>query len=709
MLPLHSGKCIREMPSIHDDVTRRIIFPVIFGGTMTGPVIPDVTGETALGAALAYADAGLWLLPVASGKHPGSVVGSDWPDNSTRDPELIDAYWDRTRPHGIAVHLGRSRLVAVDLDIDVIPDELAWLRKGLFQSSRNGRGERGHYVFATTEVFRNVKVSLIDGTEVGDVKTGNAVILMQPSPHPKADDGGGYLWTQTGEVPELPDEGHTALAALSTRAGGDDAEPINDEALSAWCERHTAEREPHRRKALRDSYSKRVERGDKRHDTMMGILGWAAREIAPGLVSAEVFHDLHDDWLASYRDRGHRPESGDFASMVRAAVRPVVPADDDPAMMADLLARGHRDFGTDHREARPESAALDGWFDRLSVAGDDDGTLSAGRNRDRRNARVDLRRLRTEPVRPVQWLLPGVLAHDSYVSLSAAPGTGKSVLARGIAVDASLGRSHTDNDETFDPAHVIYLDAENGQDWWRDGLDAMNAPLDLPNLSVVCYPDLGGLDTPRGARELLALIDELATELGGCDLIVFDTVSRFIAGGENDADTWSQFYRNAIQPLRERKSTVLRLDHLGKNADLGPRGSSHKLSDVDADFRLTVPTPGSDDLTLTLGKRRRPHFAQTLRLRRSDSPLRHQQRNSVASMTVQKPDGLIAPIDPQVAALVADLNRLGIDAKLGRTAAQAAYTSAGGTLPAGSDRWAAVVKVRKSNAQAQPGNGGQPA
>lgn len=313
----------------------------------------------------------------------------------------------------------------------------------------------------------------------------------------------------------------------------------------------------------------------------------------------------------------------------------------------------------------------------------------------RRNTPLDLRQLRTMPPQPISWLLPDVLARDSYVSLSAAPGTGKSVLTRAIAVEASLGRSAFDPAHTMEPAKVIYLDAENGQDWWRAGLDSMAAPLDLPNLSVVCYPDVGGLDTAKGAREFRSLITDLADGLGGVDLVVFDTVSRFIDGGENDADTWSQFYRLAIQPLRDQQVAVLRLDHLGKDADKGPRGSSHKLSDVDADFRMTAARVGSDDLTLTLGKRRRQHFAQVLTVRRKDEPLRHEINAGAASFVVRTADGTVTTLDPDTKALVADLDQLGVNVRLGRERAQAAYTQAGGTLSARASVWAAALRFRK--------------
>lgn len=319
--------------------------------------------------------------------------------------------------------------------------------------------------------------------------------------------------------------------------------------------------------------------------------------------------------------------------------------------------------------------------------------------RARRNAPLDLRELRTTPPEPISWLLPDVLPRDSYVSLSAAPGTGKSLLTRAIAVDASLGRSAFDPAHELDPARVIYLDAENGQDWWRDGLNSMAAPLDLPNLKVVCYPDVGGLDTAKGAAEFHRLIADLADELDSVDLVVLDTVSRFIDGGENDADTWSQFYRLAIVPLRDQKVSVLRLDHLGKDADKGPRGSSHKLSDVDADFRMTAARAGSDDLTLTLGKRRRQHFAQTLTLTRKDGPLRHEIQTAAGSFVVRTADGTVTMLDPDANALVAELDRHSVNVGFGRDKAQTAYKQAGGALTARNDIWAAALKFRKERAK----------
>lgn len=180
------------------------------------PHIPDVNDLPLFQAALAYANAGLYVLPVKIGKHPGSVVGDGWPEQSTRDPDVIESYWDRPEQRGIALHTGKSNLIAFDLDVDALPDELGWLRGGLFQHTRRHGGARGHYVFASPEIFVSGGLVLSNGTSVGEIRSGNTVIIAEPSPHAKADDGGQYRWAAYGDLPSLPEIAHQYLTPYGT-------------------------------------------------------------------------------------------------------------------------------------------------------------------------------------------------------------------------------------------------------------------------------------------------------------------------------------------------------------------------------------------------------------------------------------------------------------------------------------------------------------
>jgi hypothetical protein len=198
------------------------------------PTIPDVGGLAVADAATLYAHAGFFVLPVKTGKHPGSAkaVGKGWPQKSTNDVDVVEYFWDLNPGAGIALHTGKSGLVAFDLDIDVLPDELAWLKSGLFQRTRR-HGERGHYVFTSSENFVSGNLELADGTIVGEVRSGNTVIMAEPSPHAKADDGGSYRWTAYGDVPPLPDMARGYVRLLGTaKAGWSDNFEASDELVA---------------------------------------------------------------------------------------------------------------------------------------------------------------------------------------------------------------------------------------------------------------------------------------------------------------------------------------------------------------------------------------------------------------------------------------------------------------------------------------------
>lgn len=310
--------------------------------------LPDIRGLGLTEAAVLLADNGIYLLLVVTGKHPGSYVGKGWPAKSTCNPDTV-AEWCSANPDaGIAIHTGRSGLVAVDLDVDVIPSELAWLEAGLFQSTRGGLGSRGHYVFASSEIFTSGKIKLADGTTVGEVRSGNTVILTQPSPHPKKYKGGEYRWITTGVVPELPEEAYkylTSKAGVLQEDAVEEASVRTKADLAAYYDSHTAQPEPWRRKSFRAKYAEYRTLGERRHDAMMKVLFWAARQVEDGLVSADIFDDLHGDWSASFGPGERTPPPNEFGRMVVEAIACAAKEDRD-----DLRRRHRREFGTDHRD-----------------------------------------------------------------------------------------------------------------------------------------------------------------------------------------------------------------------------------------------------------------------------------------------------------------------------------------------------------------------
>lgn len=170
-------------------------------------IIPEISPKaTSLDAALQYAEAGLYVLPVLRGtKNPGSIVKAGWQTKSSRDVEQI-CTWFAGESHGIALHLGASRLLAIDVDY---PESLSPTMHSLletsscpYQSTRHSDPHRGHYVFQLPPGVSGSSSPGALGSEWGDVRGGNAVIIASPSKHVLPD--GQYRWIRTGEVPPLP-------------------------------------------------------------------------------------------------------------------------------------------------------------------------------------------------------------------------------------------------------------------------------------------------------------------------------------------------------------------------------------------------------------------------------------------------------------------------------------------------------------------------
>ena len=156
-----------------------------------------------LTAALAYAEAGWYVVPVRRGtKNPGSICGQDWQTQSSRDPKQIAAWFAGT-DHGIALHVGRSGAVAFDGDHPELLGGTALLQAIVElqppqQRTRPAEG-RCHWLFLqpADRVVGNGGAG-----PWGEVRGMNGVIVVAPSVHPEP--GGLYEWLRVGEVPPIP-------------------------------------------------------------------------------------------------------------------------------------------------------------------------------------------------------------------------------------------------------------------------------------------------------------------------------------------------------------------------------------------------------------------------------------------------------------------------------------------------------------------------
>lgn len=268
---------------------------------MNGPLhVPELGVDVdALTAALAYAKAGWPLVPVKRGtKHPGSVVGAKWQAQSTRDPQQLVAWFAGT-DHGIALHVGRAGAVVFDVDVpDQLPDALGVAFATAappMQTTRAGDTRRGHYLFAQPagRIVGNGTGAL--GKGWGEVRGRNGVIVVAPSVHAKAGEGGQYAWQQAGRVPALPVD----LAAMLPDAAGVVVDAVTDTEVGAFMDAHTGSDRPTLLRAVLGKLESQLTAGS-RHDAALGATCWAAREACAGLYPArEAFGGIRSRFVAA--------------------------------------------------------------------------------------------------------------------------------------------------------------------------------------------------------------------------------------------------------------------------------------------------------------------------------------------------------------------------------------------------------------------------
>ncbi|MFI5525020.1 AAA family ATPase [Streptomyces platensis] len=246
------------------------------------------------------------------------------------------------------------------------------------------------------------------------------------------------------------------------------------------------------------------------------------------------------------------------------------------------------------------------------------------------------------------------------------------------------------------PIRVLYLDAENGQEQVQERFLSFGGGLGrMGELRYASFPPVRPLDTAGGGADLLAMV-----KATGAELVVIDTVSRFISGAENDADTWLGLYRHTLLPLKRDRIGSVRLDHFGKDKERGGRGSSAKTQDVDHVWELTYE--GSGELTLKRTHTRTGIGPDVFHL------ARHAERDGDnwapggTRHVIRALQHVEQNIPGSEENIIMRLDAAGVPLDAGNRIVKAALADL--QIPAGSNKIASIVKARQNRAKADTGN-----
>ncbi len=280
---------------------------------MASLAVPDLSpDDDCLTAALAYARSGWFILPIKPDRTP--ALGKDWPTKTSNDPEQIVAWYAGTDLQ-VGLHVGRSGAIVFDVDNPAaLPPALAdHLTDAVpHQSTREAVPGRGHWVFRQPEgrYLGNSRGDL--GSEWGEVRGANGMIVVQPSRHIRT--GGRYLWVRTGDVPALPESLSAALPDFTGRAA-----VASNAAVKAFLQSREATR-PMNLRAITQKFNEEAVKG-ARHEALVSALAWAMREAAMGFFTPKAAIDaLWPDWCRVIGSESGRFPRDEFAAAQAWAV-----------------------------------------------------------------------------------------------------------------------------------------------------------------------------------------------------------------------------------------------------------------------------------------------------------------------------------------------------------------------------------------------------
>jgi RecA-family ATPase len=180
------------------------------------------------------------------------------------------------------------------------------------------------------------------------------------------------------------------------------------------------------------------------------------------------------------------------------------------------------------------------------------------------------------PTNTAKMIIPAIINAGQIVSLVGQGGTGKSLLVFDIAMALAAGQSVLGHPPA-EPMSVLYIEMENpvGEVYTRRA-NLGYQDNSLERLTYYHMPDLPALDITAGGEFIEAMAERHSP-----DLVIFDTISKLVAGEESKSDTWQDLYKYSLVPLRQTNCAAVILDHQGHDSSKGARGSSAKRDNVD--------------------------------------------------------------------------------------------------------------------------------
>lgn len=182
-------------------------------------------------------------------------------------------------------------------------------------------------------------------------------------------------------------------------------------------------------------------------------------------------------------------------------------------------------------------------------------------------------------------LIEDLLDQDAISILYGDSNVGKTFVAMDLAYHVAAGESW--NSKRVVQGSVIYVAAEGGRSA-ENRILALKRHYNTNHFPLALVPcQINLFDSKEDFQGLLALIRAAEQQCGQARLIIIDTLSRSIAGGnENDSVDMGVFMDTMTHIKNRTKAHLMLVHHSGKDASRGARG--HSLLRAAADTELEV-------------------------------------------------------------------------------------------------------------------------
>ena len=203
-------------------------------------------------------------------------------------------------------------------------------------------------------------------------------------------------------------------------------------------------------------------------------------------------------------------------------------------------------------------------------------------------------------LKPVPWLVRGVIEQDSTGLMFGDPANFKSFITIDLACHVAAGKTWHGHDVTGGPVIYVAGEGHNGFARRLAAWQAGNEGFLIEDMPIYFSQKATGFYDQDEAVKVTAEIDRIVeTEGHAPSMIVIDTLARnFGAGDENSTSDMNMFVNHVDAFLRSKYGcVVLIVHHTGKADKNHARGSSALKGAVDFEYRMDRPDDSEDELT----------------------------------------------------------------------------------------------------------------